>query len=386
MNLQLQLMGRTQLIRLSGKIVTGRLLSLNIGKAFCVGVLHVSAGFCMVNYALKLYESMPVKRGDIITATGYCKGLSNSKYVLNLTAIHHVIACKGKLPNKQFKGESDLHSIVQVMFQPERFQLLKLRADLLRNIRVFLYEEGFDEIQTPVMFNKCSPSNATSFSLETLNKRKLYIKSIHEHLLKPYLLVGFDRIFEIGSVFRNIGYSHEYDCEFTNLDIWLKFAKLDYLIDLCVQLVQLICTAQGLPRMQVYIADYDDYIELNHLNCTDSRQFKQYIRNNSMGKLIILRHYPRIRNLHTKATEDGLHNLEFHGFANGISFAHGYEIDTAVSALTDSASSNQCHFFEEYSVYGIEPFSGIGIGIEKLLQGILEVKDFHQFNLYRRRY
>ena len=96
-------------------------------------------------------------------------------------------------------------------------------------------------------------------------------------------------------------------------------------------------------------------------------------------------HYPRTINLHTKPTEDGVHNEEFHVYANGVSYSHGYLVDT--DEISDAqANDGACHIFEEYSKYGIESFGGIGIGIEKMLQAILNIEDYQKLNLYRRKY
>lgn len=384
MDLNLKLLDYNQLTALISAPVSGRLLSINIGKNVCVGVIDLYHGYAMFNYSRERFEIHPIKRGDVITFRGTASK-EREKGIINIEEILDHICCRGALPNKQFKGENELHRIIPAMFVPEYSYLLKLKAAIIKNIRLALYENDFDEIQTPVLFRKRSPSNASCFSVDTINGETLFLKSIHEHLLKPYLLVGFERIFEIGPVFRNIKYSHQFDCEFSNIDIWMKQPTLSYLIQLCISLSQGVRTLQGLSPLEEKVYEFDAFIKNNDLNPADEHRIKHFIRSTYQGKLIVLCHYPRTKNFHTKPTVDGSHNEEFHVFANGLSYAHGYIVD-AENISYDSSSEDACYLFEEYARYGIEEFGGVGIGLEKLIQAMLNIDDYQILNLYRRKY
>lgn len=384
MDINLNFIPYPQLSRLCAAPMHGRLLSFNQGKTVCVGVIHISNGYAMFNYSIAQNAVKPLRRGDVITFKGRVQETAGKTILLIEQILQHV-PCRGTLPNKQFKGESDIHRILSVMFTPENSYLLKLKASVMKHLRTTLYQNGFDEIQTPVLYNRHSPSNAQPFSVTTVNGSTLYLKTIHEHLLKPYLLVGFDKVFEIGPVFRNIQYAHQFDCEFTNADIWQKGTDLQELICLCNELSQGVRTVQELPPLPEQIYAYDTFVAQNHLENLDKNSIKRYIREHYQGILLVLYHYPRTGSFHTKPTPDGLHNEEFHVYANGISYAHGYLVNTKdiKPAPTDA---DCCQLFEEYSIFGIGEFGGVGIGVEKLLQAMLNIDDYHKLNLYRRKY
>lgn len=384
MDINLKFMPYQQLANLSVAPMHGRVLSFNQGKNVCVGVIHMAEGYAMFNYSIAQNAVIPLHRGDVITFDG-CVQETAGKTVLLIQRLLKHVACNGVLPNKQFKGESDIHRILPTMFTPDNSFLLKLKASVMKHLRTTLYENGFDEIQTPVLYSRRSPSSAQSFSVKTVNGATLYLKTIHEHLLKPYLLIGFDRIFEIGPVFRNIQYSHQFDCEFTNADIWMKGTNLQRLIRLCVSLSQGVRTVQDLPPLQEQVFPYDAFVEQNQLESLDRNGIKHYIRERYKGVLLVLYHYPRTGSLHTKPTPDGLHNEEFHVYANGISYAHGYLVNT-LDIHPAPTNEDCCQLFEEYAAYGIEEFGGVGIGVEKLLQAMLDIEDYHKLNLYRRKY
>lgn len=384
MDINLKFMQYQQLENLSAVPMRGRLLSFNHGKNVCVGVIHMAEGYAMFNYSITQNAQIPLRRGDIITFEG-CVQNTAGKTVLLIQRLLQYVPCNGVLPNKQFKGESDIHRILPTMFTPDNSFLLKLKASVMKHLRTTLYENGFDEIQTPVLYSQHSPSSAKPFSVVTINGATLYLKTIHEHLLKPYLLVGFDRIFEIGSVFRNIQYAHQFDCEFTNADIWMKGTDLQELIRLCISLSQGVRTVQDLTPLPEKVLSYDTFVEQNQLGDLNRSSIKHYIREHYRGILLVLYHYPRVGGLHTKPAPDGLHNEEFHVYANGISYAHGYLVNT-VDIHPASTDEDCCQLFEKYAAYGIEEFGGVGIGLEKLLQAMLDIEDYHKLNLYRRKY
>lgn len=385
MHINVSFLDVEKLSEVCGNIVCGRILSLNVGKNYCMGVIHINCGYSMFRYSRADYEEKKVHRGDVVSFFGAVYKYEG-KYGIEITDISNIISCHGLLPNKQFKGENENNRIVQCMFEPDKFLIIKGYSDLLKSLRTALYGENFDEINTPILFQKQSPSNADSFSVETVNGQTLYLKSIHEHLLKPYLLLGFERIFEIGSVFRNIGYSHEYDCEFHNLDIWIKKYTLSELINLCLRMTNIAVSSLGCGELVSEIHSYDEYVNNYCITDADDKKVKEHVRNNGAGRIIVIKEPKRTKNYHIYETEDGLHNQEFHAYVNGISYAHGYCVKTDSVIVNNELSTEKCQIFEEYANYGIENFGGVGIGLEKLMQGLLNLNDYHLLNLYRRKY
>lgn len=385
MQINMSFIKKENLVEVCEGVIQGRILSLNVGKNLCMGVIHINHGYSMFRYEREAYENKKIHRGDVISFSADVYE-HEGKCGININDISDVIPCGGTLPNKQFKGETENNRIVQCMFEPEKFEIIKGYSDVLKALRTTLYMDKFDEVNTPILFQKQSPSNADSFFVETVNGQTLYLKSIHEHLLKPYLLLGFDRVFEIGSVFRNIGYSHEYDCEFHNLDMWVKGNNLDELIELCLRMTSIASSAVGNGELISEIYTFEEYVDKFHIVDANDKKVKEHIRDTGDGKVIVIKEPKRIKNFHIKETEDNIHNQEFHAYINGVSYAHGYCVKTDMINVDEEMPVEKCQIFEEYAVYGIEEFGGVGIGLQKLMQGLYCIEDYHLLNLYRRKY
>lgn len=385
MSVIIDFVSKETLVECCSHEMSGRLLSINIGKNMCMGVIHIAVGYCMFSYRRELFDKKRIYRGDVIYFNSNVYE-HKGKYGIEIIKINRIIECKGVLPNKQYKGECENNRIVQCMFEPEKYAIISGYSKVIRELRLYLYENGFDEVNSPVLYQLGSPSNAECFFVNTVNNQKLFLKSIHEHLVKPYLLIGFDKVFEIGSVFRNIRYSHEYDCEFHNLDIWKKNSSLEQLIDLCINITNKSSTAIEISSLSAEIYSFNEYVEKNQLKNADDKSVKEHIKSQGSKCITIIKEPLRVKNYHVKETTDGMYNQEFHAYINGISYAHGYCVKTEGISVDTTLSDEKCQLFEEYAEYGIEDFGGVGIGLEKMLQGLFEINDYHLLSLYRRKY
>ena len=85
--------------------------------------------------------------------------------------------------------------------------MIRLRSDLIQYVRQFLQDEGHMEVQTPVLAATASGAVAKPFQTSAIEfaDRKLAMRIAPELWLKRMILGGFDRIFEIGTSFRNEG-------------------------------------------------------------------------------------------------------------------------------------------------------------------------------------
>ena len=176
MRVNLKLLSKVQLNSHDLTKISGRILSINIGKKMCVGVIHLSFGYCMFNYPIADYHSNMIGRGDIVVFDGVCKCCDNKAFLL-IEKLYKIVKCNGVLPNKQFKGEKDNNRLVPVMFTPDYFQIIKLSSVIQREIRKKLYIMEFDEIHTPTLYNYKSPSNAPCFKVKSVNGNTLYLKT-----------------------------------------------------------------------------------------------------------------------------------------------------------------------------------------------------------------
>jgi lysyl-tRNA synthetase class 2 len=112
------------------------------------------------------------------------------------------------------------------------------RSRIIREIRNFLEEEGFLEVETPMLVSKKSGAAAKPFTTHhnALNI-PLFLRVAPELYLKRLIIGGIDKVFELNRNFRNEGLSRKHNPEFTMLEIYQAYANLDTMLHLTEKLI-----------------------------------------------------------------------------------------------------------------------------------------------------
>jgi lysyl-tRNA synthetase class 2 len=116
---------------------------------------------------------------------------------------------------------------------------LKLRSHIIQYIRSYLIAENFLEVQTPILADGAGGAAARPFITNATEfpERLLSLRIAPEIWLKRLVLGGMDRVFEIGSVFRNEGLDATHNPEFTTCEFYKSFADLEELIGMTESLI-----------------------------------------------------------------------------------------------------------------------------------------------------
>ncbi|HMK62415.1 MAG TPA: amino acid--tRNA ligase-related protein, partial [Acidimicrobiales bacterium] len=117
-------------------------------------------------------------------------------------------------------------------------QVLLSRSRLLSLLRHHLEERGFVEVETPIL--QAIPGGATAKPFVTHHNAldmDLYLRIAPELFLKRLVIGGFDKVFEIGRVFRNEGLSPRHNPEFTMLELYQAYADYTDFLSLSEELV-----------------------------------------------------------------------------------------------------------------------------------------------------
>lgn len=169
--------------------------------------------------------------GDIIVAQGPI--FATKKGETTILARNIEIICKSILPlPDKVKGIKDTNTIyrkrwLDLISNQDSFNKFKARSSIIKSIRDFMEEHSFMEVETPTLQNIYGGAQAQPFITHSNDmKIPLFLRIALELPLKELVVGGFNRIFEIGKVFRNESVDRTHNPEFTSLEAYA--ANWDY--------------------------------------------------------------------------------------------------------------------------------------------------------------
>ena len=127
---------------------------------------------------------------------------------------------------------------VDLWANPEVMRLLKLRGRIVDEVRQFMRDRGFAEVETPMLQRIHGGAAARPF--QTHHKAldmPLYLRIAPELYLKRLLVGGFSKVFEINRNFRNEGISPRHNPEFTMLEAYEAFGSWETMADLVEEMI-----------------------------------------------------------------------------------------------------------------------------------------------------
>lgn len=146
------------------------------------------------------------------------------------------------LPDK-WHGLSDVETryrqrYLDLIANPESKAVFKQRIAIVREIRRFLEDRGFLEVETPMMQPIAGGAAAAPFQTHhnALNM-DLYLRIAPELYLKRLLVGGFEKVFELNRNFRNEGISRRHNPEFTMLEAYWAYADFQVMADMVEEMV-----------------------------------------------------------------------------------------------------------------------------------------------------
>ncbi len=187
-----------------------------------------------------------VDSGDWIGVEGILR--RTDKGELSVKVINWKMLTKSlqPLPDK-WHGLSDVEKryrqrYLDLVVSPQSRETFRRRALMVSAIRRWLDKRRFLEIETPVLQAEAGGAEARPFithhnSLDL----PLYLRIATELHLKRLVVGGFERVYELGRIFRNEGISTRHNPEFTSVEIYQAFADYLDIMDLTEQLISSVC-------------------------------------------------------------------------------------------------------------------------------------------------
>ncbi len=130
------------------------------------------------------------------------------------------------------------HRYVDLIVNDEVRAAFKQRSQIIRDIRHFLDQKDFMEVETPMM--QPIPGGARAKPFETHHNAlhlDLYLRVAPELYLKRLLVGGFEKVYEINRNFRNEGISPRHNPEFTMLELYQAYADYNDMMDITEELI-----------------------------------------------------------------------------------------------------------------------------------------------------
>jgi len=230
-------------LREAGPIsVAGRVMSVRHHGKSCfahvldqTGTIQLYARADVLGGAYAGFTDVDV--ADFVGVTGDLMRTRTGELTVQVKAWAFLSKSMRPLPEK-WHGLRDVETryrqrYVDLLVNPGVREVFRLRARLIQTIRAFLDARGFLEVETPVM--QPIPGGATARPFATHHNAldiPLFLRIALELHLKRLVVGGFDRVYEIGRIFRNEGVSTQHNPEFTMLEFYQAYADYGDLMDL----------------------------------------------------------------------------------------------------------------------------------------------------------
>jgi lysyl-tRNA synthetase class 2 len=180
--------------------------------------------------------------GDWVGVDGTVMTTRRGELSVKVTGFQLLAKSLRPLPDK-WHGLSDVDTrfrqrYVDLVVNPEARRVFEVRVAAVSAIRRLLEERGFVEVETPVLSHELGGATARPFVVHhNALDLDLYLRIATELHLKRLVVGGFERVFEIGRLFRNEGIDTTHNPEFTTLEAYQAFADYHEMMELTESLV-----------------------------------------------------------------------------------------------------------------------------------------------------
>ncbi len=366
--------------------------------------------------------------GDIVCIEGEVFKTKVGEVTVRVLSIDLISKSLRVLPEK-FHGVTDIdlryrHREIDIIMNRHVRDVFLKRSRIISEIRKFLDERNYLEVETPILSSIAGGAAARPFITHhnTLDV-SMYLRIATELHLKRLIVAGFDKVYEIGKNFRNEGIDIKHNPEFTMIELYEAYSDYNDMMVLTENMISQVCKVvcgsmkidyQGTeidftpPWKRITMIDaVKEYTEIdfgnlslddafnisrNHAlefkkqlkDCTKGEilnaMFEKYVEDKLIQPTFIL-DYPADISPLTKVKRG---NEEFTERFEG--FVYGREICNAYSELNDpivqrsrflkQEMDRELGDYEAYTIdedfmyaleYGMPPTGGLGIGIDRVV-------------------
>ncbi len=402
----------SQTFRLAGRVLARR----DLGKIMFLDLVDRSG-----RIQLLVTEKVDLDLGDIVGVSGHPAKSRRGEPSLQVTSLELLAKIRAPLPDT-FHGLTDIEQRyrkrhLDLLMNEDTRRSFEIRTRAVTEIRRYLDEEGFLEVETPVLQPRYGGAFASPF-VTHYNElgQDVYLRIATELYLKRLIVGGLERVYEIGKDFRNEGLSYKNSPEFTMLEWYEAYASYeDAMVRMETLLERVALAALGTTRISfrghevdlkapwrrlkltdalaehgLWLRDADELrASLNERGVVTSHDHTwAQLADHALSSLVepslieptILYDYPIELSPFARTTDDDPTLVERFEY-----FVAGFELGNAYSEIND-AEEQASRFREQRSEkeagaaefveddpdyvealsYGMPPTAGLGLGIDRL--------------------
>ena len=245
-----------------GLSLAGRIVALrNMGRSIFLDLQDASSSIQAMLRRNNLGEDFELLKdldlGDHLGVEGNLIRTRTGEVTID--ALRATIIAKGMRPlPEKYPGLRDTETryrqrYLDLIANRENMDVFRLRSRVISGIRRFLDERGFLEVDTPVLVPVAAGAHARPFiTHHNALDEQLYLRIATELYLKRLIVGGFDKVYEIGRVFRNEGIDQNHNPEFTLLESYEAYADYNDVMEMVEQMVSLLAIdAKGSAQVTV---------------------------------------------------------------------------------------------------------------------------------------
>ncbi len=375
--------------------------------------------------------------GDIIGVKGFVFRTRRGEISVHAKEVTLLSKALRPLPEK-FHGLKDTDTryrkrYLDLITNPEVRDTFKKRSRIISSIRSFLDSKGFMEVETPMLVANAGGAAARPFMTHfNALDEDLKLRISLELYLKRLIVGGFDKVYEIGRVFRNEGLDTRHNPEFTLMELYWAYTDYHGMMDLTEQLyrhvaAQVLGTTEieyggvrmdlGKPFERITMVeavkryagvDFDGIDTLEQARAAADEKgveyeprhkkgdilnlfFEQFAEEHLVQPTFLMDHPVEVSPLTKRKPDKPGYVERFELFMNGWEMANAYsELNDPIDqrerfseqekllALGDEEANRTDEDFLEALEIGMPPTGGIGFGIDRmcmLLTGAAAIRD-----------
>ncbi|MFW6133946.1 MAG: lysine--tRNA ligase [Elusimicrobiota bacterium] len=308
---------------------------------------------------------------------------------------------------------------LDILVNPEVSEVLKMRSEIIQDMREILREKNFIEVETPMLQE--IPGGAAARPFKTHHNVfdiDLYLRIAPELYLKRLLVGGWEKVFEIGKNFRNEGISTRHNPEFTMMEVYCAYTDYRYMMELSKEIIcgidkkikdsgfeTNIDLSQGWEEKSIWdlLSEYtgteflpgDNFEKLKQkaekldvppgkdsAHKIVDRIFSKYVQDNLIKPVFVTGFLSKDSPLAKSSPENEIFAERFEIFINGQEIGNAYS-EQNNPVIQREMFEMQAEQGEEYDKdkkidedylesleYGMPPASGLGIGVDRLVMAI----------------